>query len=102
MIYKLIAILLIVRLASAFSFEAWSEHNFLGNVKTYTTKGSFSPGFVIKSYRWDSPPASDDCCVRMCNGQQDVGYWCVSHSNGTPSSDFNKIIIGCGSDKLVC
>ena len=102
MICKLIVLLLIMRFVSAFSFEAWSDNDFRGSVITYNNPGTFVPGYVIKSYRWDSPPASDDCCVRMCNGQQDVGYWCVSHSNGTPSSDFNKIIIGCGSDKLVC
>src|SRR5438128_4636761 len=101
MISRLITVLLIVQLVSAFSFEAWSENNFHGTVNTYTQRGAFIPGYVIKSYRWDSPD-NDHCCVRMCNGHADVGYYCPSHSNGVPSSDFDKIIIGCNEEQLIC
>ncbi|CAG8632747.1 4043_t:CDS:1, partial [Paraglomus occultum] len=53
------------------------------------------------SYRWDSPP-QDGCCVKMCNGGGEVGYWCPSHSNGVPSSDFDKVVIGCNEEQLLC
>jgi hypothetical protein len=101
MIFKLLVLLLIANLASAFSFEAWSRSNFHGRVKTYTTRGTFYPGYNIASYRWSSP-GGDGCCVRMCSGGGSVGYWCPSHSNGVPSARFNKIIIGCDNEQLVC
>lgn len=101
MLYKFIFVLLIAHLASAFHFEAWSESNYHGTSKTYHQRGTFVPGFIIKSYRWESP-SGDGCCVKMCYGSRNVGYWCPSHSNGLPSSKFNKIVIGCGDEQLVC
>ncbi|CAB5395296.1 unnamed protein product [Rhizophagus irregularis] len=69
--------------------------------QTYTHRGTFRPGYTIKSYKWDSP-IWDDCCVRMCNGNRNVGYYCSSHSSGQPSANFNKIVIGCGNEQLIC
>ncbi|CAG8724201.1 44555_t:CDS:1 [Gigaspora margarita] len=103
MFLKCIVMMLIAHLVlvSAFSFEAWSQNNFQGTSKTYTQRGTYKPGFTIKSYRWDSL-FNDRCCVRMCNNGNDVGYWCQSHSNGLPSSDFNEIVIGYNNEQLVC
>ncbi|CAB4474074.1 uncharacterized protein OCT59_023681 [Rhizophagus irregularis] len=98
MLYKFIFVLLIAHLAS-FHFETWSENNYTS--KTYHQRGTFVPGFIIKSYRWESP-SGDGCCVKMCYGSRNVRYWCSSYSNGLPSSKFNKIVIGCGDEQLVC
>ncbi|POG79880.1 hypothetical protein GLOIN_2v1523840 [Rhizophagus irregularis DAOM 181602=DAOM 197198] len=101
MLFKFIFVLLIAQLASAFYFEAWSQPNYHGAAKTYTHRGTFRPGYTIKSYKWDSP-IWDDCCVRMCNGNRNVGYYCSSHSSGQPSANFNKVVIGCGNEQLIC
>ncbi|GBC28559.2 fungal-specific transcription factor domain-containing protein [Rhizophagus irregularis DAOM 181602=DAOM 197198] len=83
------------------AFQAWSQPNYHGAAKTYTHRGTFRPGYTIKSYKWDSP-IWDDCCVRMCNGNRNVGYYCSSHSSGQPSANFNKVVIGCGNEQLIC
>ncbi|KFY69557.1 hypothetical protein V496_00138 [Pseudogymnoascus sp. VKM F-4515 (FW-2607)] len=78
--------------AYAFQFQAYSDNNYHGRVKNYDTSGIHKPGFTIKSYRWDSP-SRDGCCVKMCDGGSQVGYWCPSKSNGRPSRTFNKVIM---------
>ncbi|KAK2858531.1 hypothetical protein FQN49_004645 [Arthroderma sp. PD_2] len=83
--------------AYGFQFQAYSQSNFHGSVRNYDK----SPGFTIKSYRWNSP-SGDGCCVKMCSGGSEVGYWCPSKSNGRPSRNFNKVVIGCNDEQLSC
>src|SRR5581483_2908222 len=99
MLYKIIVVLFFVQLASAFSFDAYSETNYQGTYTRYDNFGTYSPGYTIRSYHWNSEEG-DGCCVKMCDGSREVGYWCEAHDHD--DSNFNKIVMGCGNDRLEC
>lgn len=101
MLYRTIIVLLFARLALAFSFEAYSAPGYKGTYNLYTSSGTHKPGYIVRSYHWDSP-YGDGCCVKMCYNSREVGYWCPSHDNNNVDNGFNKILIGCGDDTLNC
>lgn len=53
--------------SSAYRLSVYSSDNYQGTQRTYTTSGSRSVGFTVKSWIWEST-LGDGCCVNFCKG----------------------------------
>ncbi|KAK3988262.1 hypothetical protein QBC44DRAFT_329760 [Cladorrhinum sp. PSN332] len=87
--------------SSAYRLSVYSGDNYQGTQKSYTTKGSRSVGFTVKSWIWSSS-AGDGCCVNFCKGSTSMGRYCGSASKAVSSAGVNKVVTGCGNDVLNC
>ncbi|KAF9583444.1 hypothetical protein BGW38_009442 [Lunasporangiospora selenospora] len=84
------------------SLNAWASTNYAGRQFSTSTSGTHLLGFTAKSYKWSSI-RGDGCCIKFCNGSNEVGNWCQSKSNSNVASPgFNKVVVGCGSTVLNC
>lgn len=112
MLFKTIILLLFVplTLASTCSFEACPKENFKGSCKRYSGSGTYKIGYTVRSYHWDNGHGhghghgyghGNGCCVKMCHGRREVGYWCSKRSNKKPKC-FDKVVVVCGKDKARC
>ncbi|KAF3029610.1 hypothetical protein E8E12_000450 [Didymella heteroderae] len=87
--------------ASAYRISVYSADNYQGTQRSWTTAGTHSVGFTVKSWIWESSIA-DDCCIAFCKGSTNVGRYCGSARKSTSSAGVNKVVTGCGSAVLNC
>ncbi|KAG7289910.1 hypothetical protein NEMBOFW57_006287 [Staphylotrichum longicolle] len=52
--------------SSAYRISVYSKDNYQGTQKTWTTGGTHSVGFTVKSWIWES--GADGCCIAFCKG----------------------------------
>ena len=53
--------------SSAYKISVYSGDNYQGTQKSWTTAGSHSVGYTVKSWIWTSA-AGDGCCIAFCKG----------------------------------
>ncbi len=53
--------------SSAYKISVYSKDNYQGTQKSWTSAGSHSVGFTVKSWIWESP-LGDGCCIAFCKG----------------------------------
>jgi len=53
--------------SSAYRISVYSKDNYQGAQKSWSSNGSHSVGFTVKSWIWESVIA-DDCCIAFCKG----------------------------------
>lgn len=53
--------------SNAYRITVYSADNYQGTEKAWTTSGSHSVGFTVKSWIWSSP-TGDGCCIAFCKG----------------------------------
>lgn len=109
--------------SSAYRLSVYSSDNYQGTQRTYTTAGSRSVGFTVKSWIWEST-LGDGCCVNFCKGStvcffflallsfdlvltvtptsQSQGRFCGSARKAVSSAGVNKVVTGCGNAVLNC
>ncbi|KAK4224439.1 hypothetical protein QBC38DRAFT_458273 [Podospora fimiseda] len=97
----LVAAVTLLGSTEAYRLSVYSKDNYQGTQKTYTTKGSRSVGFTVKSWIWTSTPG-DGCCVNFCKGSTSMGRFCGSARKEVSSAGVNKVVTGCGNDVLNC
>ncbi|KAI9098861.1 hypothetical protein DFS34DRAFT_92633 [Phlyctochytrium arcticum] len=73
----LLAAVLLVDTASAFSLKVWTKDNYSGVSRTLTNTGSTSGQY--HSYKWQGTRSGH--CVLVCNGSRELGYRCDDYSN---------------------
>jgi hypothetical protein len=83
----------LTQLISAYKFTAYCDANYStkDGFATFTTSGTHKVGCYADSYKWLSDYGST--CAKMCSGTQQVGIYCVDHSNTKASNSFNKVLI---------
>ncbi|KAK4456536.1 hypothetical protein QBC42DRAFT_342313 [Cladorrhinum samala] len=87
--------------SSAYRLSVYSSDNYQGTQRTYTTSGSRSVGFTVKSWIWEST-LGDGCCVNFCKGSTSQGRFCGSARKAVSSAGVNKVVTGCGNAVLNC
>ncbi|KEZ39870.1 hypothetical protein SAPIO_CDS8815 [Scedosporium apiospermum] len=97
----LLAATALVGTSSAYKISVYSKDNYQGTQKSWSSNGSHSVGFTVKSWIWESS-LGDGCCVAFCKGSTNVGRYCGSARKPVSSAGVNKVVTGCGSAVLNC
>ena len=63
----LLAATALVGTSSAYKISVYSKDNYQGTQKSWSSNGSHSVGFTVKSWIWESS-LGDGCCVAFCKG----------------------------------
>ncbi|KAK4160359.1 hypothetical protein QBC43DRAFT_270708 [Cladorrhinum sp. PSN259] len=96
----LVAAATLLGTSEAYRISVYSQDNYQGTQKSYTTGGSHSVGFTVKSWIWSSS-TGDGCCVNFCKGSTSMGRYCGSASKAVSSAGVNKVVTGCGKDVVL-